>query len=168
MPHVEREVSSPARPVAHAAAGPSGPGRTAALVRAHAANDASCVDGRRAAGVARVAAPSIVHAAAAPSARHPSSRDLHRKVAGPRSRLLGKAIVAAVLAIGRLALRLRDAYRTHRRAAATCASLDELDARTLHDLGLDRSEISSLAAEIARRADTTRMQAMLASHGLYR
>lgn len=47
-------------------------------------------------------------------------------------------------------------WRRRQQASATYGALSELDARTLHDLGFDRSELSSVAAEIAGDADPTR------------
>ena len=52
------------------------------------------------------------------------------------------------------------AWRQHRLAWDTYKSLRGLDARTLRDVGLDRSEMGSVAAEIAGEADRTRMQAL--------
>jgi uncharacterized protein YjiS (DUF1127 family) len=52
------------------------------------------------------------------------------------------------------------AWRQRRMARATYRSLRGLDARTLHDIGLDRSELRSVSAEIAGEADRTRMQAL--------
>jgi len=58
------------------------------------------------------------------------------------------------------ARRYVDAWRQRRLARATYMSLRGLDARTLRDVGLDRSEMGSVAAEIAGEADRTRMQAL--------
>ncbi len=63
----------------------------------------------------------------------------------------------AVLA--RLHAWLRDAMRRHRRhadASAAVAALSQLDARTLHDIGLDRSEIDSAAWEVSGLAPPER------------
>jgi uncharacterized protein YjiS (DUF1127 family) len=53
-----------------------------------------------------------------------------------------------------------DAWRQRRLAWATYKSLRGLDARTLRDIGLDRSELHSVSVEIAGEADRTRMQAL--------
>jgi uncharacterized protein YjiS (DUF1127 family) len=50
----------------------------------------------------------------------------------------------------------------HRQAARMSASLHTLDARTLRDLGFDRSEIDSVVAEISGDARCTRVVARLA------
>jgi uncharacterized protein YjiS (DUF1127 family) len=47
-------------------------------------------------------------------------------------------------------------WQRRRKADETYAALAGLDARTLHDLGFDRSELSSVAAEIAGTVDRTR------------
>jgi uncharacterized protein YjiS (DUF1127 family) len=53
-------------------------------------------------------------------------------------------------------------WEQRRRAADTCRALEQLDARTLRDLGIHRSEISSLAAEVACNAEATRIRAVRA------
>lgn len=47
-------------------------------------------------------------------------------------------------------------WRRRQQASATSLALQALDARALRDLGFDRSEISSVAAEIAGDAARTR------------
>ena len=93
---------------------------------------------------------------------------LYRAASRLRSRLVGDAIVAAGRAIARGILGAWVAFRQNRIARDTHLSLDELDDRTLRDLGLDRSETWSIGMEAAGRAERTRMQMMLAAHGLYR
>ena len=51
-------------------------------------------------------------------------------------------------------------YRQHRRAMETRAALAQLDDRVLHDLGFDRSEIASIAAEATGTAEFTRSLAL--------
>jgi len=62
------------------------------------------------------------------------------------------------------ALRMLARYGQHRRAMATRAALAQLDDRVLHDLGFDRSEIASVAAEAAGDAEYTRSLAMWRRH----
>ena len=50
--------------------------------------------------------------------------------------------------------------RKRRQAAATYAALRELDDHMLHDLGFDRSEVSSVAAESAGEIERTRVRAL--------
>jgi len=57
-------------------------------------------------------------------------------------------------------------WRRARRASATDAALQSLDDRALHDIGLDRSEISSFAASAGRDGDPTRVRMSQALHGL--
>lgn len=52
------------------------------------------------------------------------------------------------------------AWRRQRDEHATYRALSGLDARTLRDIGLDRSEARSIAAELGGRADRTRVQAL--------
>jgi uncharacterized protein YjiS (DUF1127 family) len=69
----------------------------------------------------------------------------------------------------RLVRTLRRAWAAHakrRRARRLQAELAGLDARELHDLGLDRAEIESVVAEIVSDAAPTRRQAA-GTFGLY-
>jgi uncharacterized protein YjiS (DUF1127 family) len=73
------------------------------------------------------------------------------------------AAAAPVLLVRRAALALRDFLRRlaaqHRRRRlrrATVLTLQSLDARTLHDLGFDRSEIPSAVSECLGEVDVTR------------
>lgn len=57
------------------------------------------------------------------------------------------------LLIARLQAWLHEAMRRRRRLAdarAAAAALSQLDARTLRDIGLDRSEVGSAAWELSR------------------
>lgn len=71
-------------------------------------------------------------------------------------------IVEASLSIAAFARRLVDRWNRWRKARETFHALSELDARTLRDLGLDRSEILSAVAEIAGDADPTRARSIRA------
>jgi uncharacterized protein YjiS (DUF1127 family) len=64
----------------------------------------------------------------------------------------------------RLIAECADAWRGRRLRRATAATLHSLDDRTLGDLGLHRSEIGGIAAEIGHRAETTYVRAQLAHY----
>jgi uncharacterized protein YjiS (DUF1127 family) len=53
-----------------------------------------------------------------------------------------------------------DAWRQRRQARETYKALRELDTRTLHDIGLARSELRSIAAEVSGALEVTRMHAV--------
>ena len=67
-------------------------------------------------------------------------------------------------AASRLIDRLLAAWRRQRTHRATVATLRSLDDRTLRDLGLHRSEIGGVAAEIGGLAEVTYLRAQLAHH----
>jgi uncharacterized protein YjiS (DUF1127 family) len=77
-----------------------------------------------------------------------------------RSASLAAILATLIAAIASAAQRLHTSWSMARSARATYRALRQLDARTLHDLGLDRSEMRSVAAEIAGEADRTRVQAL--------
>ena len=67
-----------------------------------------------------------------------------------------------VWAVGAFARRAYAGYRQRREANALSDALRQLDDRLLRDLGFDRSEIRSVAAEVTGEAETTRMRVLLA------
>jgi uncharacterized protein YjiS (DUF1127 family) len=73
---------------------------------------------------------------------------------------VGHALLAALQAIGAFARRLRARHRQWRDARAVYDALRQLDDRTLHDLGFERSEITSVAAEATGEAMRTRICAI--------
>lgn len=73
--------------------------------------------------------------------------------------LIVRAIGAAVADGGRS---LAQRWREWRQVRQTYQALSGLDARTLRDIGVGDQEIGSIAAELAGRAERTRMQALRA------
>jgi uncharacterized protein YjiS (DUF1127 family) len=65
-----------------------------------------------------------------------------------------------------LSLSLSEAlagWQRARQARATVQSLDALDERLLHDIGLHRSELLSVAAEVHGQAERERLHALRAT-----
>ena len=102
-----------------------------------------------------------------------SSSDVRRMLefgAPSRDGVAGRGGPVFSLAAGilELAARARKRWERQRRASATRAGLAGLDDHTLRDLGLHRSEIGSIAAEVAGETTRERMLSALSSHGLDR
>ena len=68
-------------------------------------------------------------------------------------------IVAALRAARAFARKALARHRQRQQAQAIRDALDQLDDRTLHDLGFDRLEIASVAAEATGQAEVTRLHA---------
>jgi uncharacterized protein YjiS (DUF1127 family) len=56
---------------------------------------------------------------------------------------------------------LYSSWQRYQLAAATHRALSQLDARTLHDIGLDRSELHSIARELTGEIDRTRAHSLM-------
>ena len=56
--------------------------------------------------------------------------------------------------------RMRAKWALHRKIMDACDALRQLDGHTLKDLGFDRSEIMSVAAEFAGKAQPTRVRSL--------
>jgi uncharacterized protein YjiS (DUF1127 family) len=69
------------------------------------------------------------------------------------------------MALVDLVREMYDRSARRRQARAVRAAFGELDAHTLRDLGLDRSEIGSLAAEVTGEAERTRRLTVLTWSG---
>jgi uncharacterized protein YjiS (DUF1127 family) len=82
----------------------------------------------------------------------------HRAARAHRSFTLGEIIAAAIQAAGAIARRTYTRYRQRRQARAIYEALHQLNDHTLRDLGLDRSEITSVAAEVTGEAERTRVR----------
>jgi len=83
-----------------------------------------------------------------------------------RGFVIGRSVAAAVRSLARIARWARERYRQRQQARLTYDALRELDDRTLHDLGLDRSEITSIAAEVSAETESSRVRAQLSSHAV--
>ncbi|HUH95335.1 MAG TPA: DUF1127 domain-containing protein [Casimicrobiaceae bacterium] len=105
-------------------------------------------------------------AAAVVSTQWPTDYELYLAARSHRAFVLGEILAAMVDEIAAATRRWIVRYREHRRAAAAREALRELDDRTLHDIGLDRSEIASVTAEWIGDAERSRLQ--LASRPLDR
>jgi uncharacterized protein YjiS (DUF1127 family) len=93
----------------------------------------------------------------------PQGADAHRltiEARAARSASVAAVLATLIAAATSAAHRLHASWSMARSARATYRALRELDVRTLHDLGLDRSEMRSVAAEIAGESDRTRVQAL--------
>jgi uncharacterized protein YjiS (DUF1127 family) len=95
-------------------------------------------------------------------AARPSADGYTLAVQARADRHAGIAEIIAVVAeaVATRARRGIASWRRAREAHATYRALNGLDARTLRDIGIDRSEMSSVAGEIAGTADRTRVQAL--------
>ena len=83
--------------------------------------------------------------------------------AAPRSRV-GRIIIAMMDSIGSFARRAYAHHRQRKKERAAYDALRHLDDRMLRDLGFDRSEIASVAAEVSGTAERTRVRVLLMSH----
>jgi uncharacterized protein YjiS (DUF1127 family) len=73
-----------------------------------------------------------------------------------------RAILAAISAsLFAQFKRLYNSWHRYQLAAATHRALSQLDARTLHDIGLDRSELHSIARELTGEIDRTRAHSLM-------
>jgi uncharacterized protein YjiS (DUF1127 family) len=93
-------------------------------------------------------------------------RTVRRPAIAHRPQPLGGVVGRAFRAMLDLVATQVADWRRARLASATDAALQSLDDRALHDIGLDRSEISSFAASAGRDGDPTRVRMSQAQHGL--
>jgi uncharacterized protein YjiS (DUF1127 family) len=94
-----------------------------------------------------------------------TSYELHQAARAHPSPMLGEIVIAAMRSAAAIARRAHGRYRKRREAWAVYDALRDLDDRTLRDLGFDRSEIRSVAAEWAGEAEHTRVRTLWTSHG---
>lgn len=90
----------------------------------------------------------------------PTSYRLHQDARVHSWLTLGDIVVATIHTVGAIARRAYARYRQRRQARVTYDILRRLDDRTLRDLGFDRSEIRSVAAELTGEAEYTRVRAL--------
>ena len=84
------------------------------------------------------------------------SVELYHLARANRSYQLREIVGAMLQAVGDFARRTVTRLKRQQHARATYLALRALDTRTLRDLGFHRSELLSVAAEVAGHADLTR------------
>ncbi|HTI49006.1 MAG TPA: DUF1127 domain-containing protein [Casimicrobiaceae bacterium] len=97
--------------------------------------------------------------------RRPSAYELQLRARERRSRVLSRVLPRLMRAIVDYASHARERRRQRAEARAMYDALRGLDDRMLHDIGLDRSEIMSVACEATGQAQRTRAQHMTNVHG---
>jgi len=83
--------------------------------------------------------------------------ELDRAARAHRSLVLGNLIIRTVHAGSAIVRQAIARYRQRQQARNLRVALHQLDDRILHDLGINRSEIASFAAELTRQAECTRV-----------
>lgn len=96
--------------------------------------------------------------AAAAGAVRPDVQPLLAAARARRDRLVGDAVVALLRLAGDRLRAWRDRVRQAARARAAYRALAELDARTLHDIGLTGSELRSAAPGLDARVSPVRTE----------
>jgi uncharacterized protein YjiS (DUF1127 family) len=91
--------------------------------------------------------------------------EVHQTARAYRSYAFGEIAVAVVTTVVEGILEMLARWQQYRKARDIRRALSELDDRTLHDLGLYRGEIGSVAAELSGSAERTRMLSALARNG---
>jgi len=77
---------------------------------------------------------------------------------GTPSRAMMAIVLRSMRAASRFAREMLVRYRQRQLARNARHALHQLDDRTLHDIGLDRTEIPSVAAELAGEAERSRVR----------
>jgi len=94
------------------------------------------------------------------SSAWPSTYELYQAARANRAFVLGEMVATASRSVRAFVRRTYRRYRKYRQQSALYETLSQLDDRTLHDLGFDRSEIRSVAAEWAGEAERTRVRVL--------
>lgn len=100
-----------------------------------------------------------------PASGQPANHEAHVATRTLRSRVLG-GIVVAIRKVDVIVRRALARHRQRRQIRADYGALRELDDRTLRDLGFHRSEILSVATEVAGAVERTRVRALPISREL--
>jgi uncharacterized protein YjiS (DUF1127 family) len=87
-----------------------------------------------------------------------STYDLYGEARARRAAMVARLAATALRSTAAFLRRAYARYHQRREACAVSAALHELDDRTLHDLGFDRSEIGSVAMEAAGLTARTRVR----------
>ena len=90
--------------------------------------------------------------------RRPWGGDVRAAAQTERARVLVSALIAIAITAMRVVRDVWARYLRGRNARLACHALRQLDDRGLRDLGLDRSEISSIAAEFAGETPYARIR----------
>ena len=101
---------------------------------------------------------------AAAASAGPTPADMRRAARVDRAFNLAEIIAELVWTVGKTARQAYARYAQRRQASAVSDALGQLDDRTLRDLGFDRSEMRSVAAEFAGEAETTRLRVLLSHY----
>ena len=86
------------------------------------------------------------------------SIELYHQARIYRSYKLREIVKAALQAVGDFVRPIVARWKSQQQARATYLALRTLDSHILRDLGFHRSELMSVAAEVAGRADPTRVR----------
>jgi uncharacterized protein YjiS (DUF1127 family) len=98
----------------------------------------------------------------------PSAWDIHRAARAYRAYTFADILAAVAERVGEALRHARTNWQRRRQSRSIRAALGALDDHTLRDLGLHRSEIDSLASEIAGNAGPDRLRSTLSASELYR
>jgi uncharacterized protein YjiS (DUF1127 family) len=90
----------------------------------------------------------------------PMSYEVYQAARARQSAAIAALIAAAIQAAGAFARRAYARHRQRRQARGIRVALGELDDRTLHDLGFNRDEIASIAAEATGQAECSRLRVL--------
>jgi len=99
------------------------------------------------------------------TATKPTAYEMQQVARAYRSYKFGEITAAVVTAMVDGILDMLARWQQYRQAREITRALGELDDRTLHDLGLYRGEIGSVAAEMTGSAERSRMLSTLTRNG---